>query len=288
MVSLLKKVFFKIFNRVFQLFFGVPYSMYIGALSTRSFDSMSSVLIWMISGLEKKHPNFKIKGKEVVELGSGAFFSHPLGLKLLGANKISSFDLYRQFNKRAAAISFSQRLMSKKFFTSKIDSSFYNTTLDQIIETNHDLKKLEKIGIHYFAPYDINNSKTDNQFDLFISYTVLEHVPPRDISNLLKTSIKIIKPLGYFCHFIDLEDHKNSKEHPFDFLKFKNWSDEDCFNRGNRLRLNEWKEEFDSIDNIDYEFINILERDKNKLPPGFKKEINNYASGILVVGQKKV
>ena len=115
----IKRLLFGILNKILKLWIGIPLSTYKGALSNRSFDSMSSVLFWMIDGLEKKYSDFKIKGKKVVEIGSGVFFSHPLALKLLGSEKVFSFDLYKQYNKTAAKISFNQRIMSKKFFTSK-------------------------------------------------------------------------------------------------------------------------------------------------------------------------
>ena len=74
---------------------------------------------------------------------------------------------------------------------------------------------------------------------------------------------------------------------PFEFLANKEWSEKNCFNRGNRLRLNDWKNKFDNIDNISYEFIKLLERDKSALPSSIQKIRENYTSGILVVGQKK-
>ena len=277
----------KIFNKAFQIFFGFSFYTYKGALSNRSFDSMSSILFWMLSNLEKKYPNFNITDKKVAELGSGIFLSHPLGLKILGAKSIFTFDLYKQFIRKVASISFSQRVMSKKFYTSKIESSTYNNLIDEILQTNFDLNELKKIGINYKAPYDINDFEETNKFDLFISYTVMEHVPPNDILKLLKTSINILKPKGYFCHFIDLEDHKDPINKPFEFLANKEWSEKNCFNRGNRLRLNDWKNKFDNIDNISYEFIKLLERDKSALPSSIQKIRENYTSGILVVGQKK-
>ena len=106
-----------------------------------------------------------------------------------------------------------------------------------------------------------------------MSYTVLEHVPPRDILNLLIKSIDVLKVGGYFCHFIDLEDHKDSINKPFEFLKVKEWTDSDCFSRGNRLRLNDWEDIFNNIQEIEYEFVSILERDKSLLPPGIDKEL---------------
>ena len=191
-----------------------------------------------------------------------------------------------KFNQKAAYTSFNQNVMSKKFFLSKMPSTLYNIRLNEISHTNLKLKNLEKLNIFYYAPFDINNYGEHEEFDFCISYTVLEHIPPSDLQNFLESSIKILKPSGHFCHFIDLEDHKNPKEEPFEFLKAKSWTNEDCFVRGNRLRLNDWKNIFDKIENIEFEFIEVLERDKYKLPSGVPKSLSNFSSGILVAGKK--
>jgi hypothetical protein len=247
---------------------------------------MNSVLLWMIQGINKKYSEFNIQNIKVAEIGSGQFLSHPIGLKLLGAKEIISFDLYRQFNQKAASLSFKQQVMSKKTLSTFAEPSMYVEMLKKIKNTNLDLLKLNKLGIEYKAPFDLNNYTESKDFDLIISYTVLEHVPPSDINSLLMKSVETLNIGGYFCHFIDLEDHKDSENNPFEFLNIEDWKDSDCFSRGNKIRVEEWRNIFNQIENIEYEFISILERDKNLLPKGIVKILNNYASGILVVGKR--
>jgi SAM-dependent methyltransferase len=288
MKLLIKRIFLKLSNIVFKIIYGISYSTYKGALTNRSFDSMSAILLWMVHSVIKKYPKFVLNNKIVAEIGSGQFLSHPLGLKLLGSDAIVSFDLYRQYNQKAAKISYSQQVMAKKIFSSYVDSSVYNKTMEEIRDTEFNLNQLENLGIKYKAPFDLNNFNEHDFFDFVISYTVLEHVPPSDISSLLEKSIKILKPGGHFCHFIDLEDHKDAENKPFEFLKHKEWKEEECFSRGNRLRPDAWKAIFDTLDEIEYEFISILVRNKDFLPCEIKRELNNYTSGILVVGLKRV
>ncbi len=284
-MDIMKKFLKKVINKIFSILFqGVSIDNYKGSISHRSFDSMSSALLWMVNGVQSKYPEMSIKDKQVLEIGSGKFLSHPLAIKVLGADKIVSIDLHRQFNQKLAYLSYCQQIMAKKFFSGYIEPVKYLKTMDSIKNTNLDLGKLKKMGIVYLAPLDLHDYHKNESIDLIISYTVLEHVPPRDISGLLNKSVEILKDGGYFCHFIDLEDHKNPNK-PFEFLKYDDWSDADCMSRGNRLRLNDWRAIFNDL-NVEYEFISILQRSESLLPKGIKKELSNYTSGILVVGRK--
>ena len=286
MKSFFKKILRRLRDIYFKTYYGLTFPTYKAALTNRSFDSMSSILLWMIQSINTKYPNFNLNDKKVGEIGSGQFLSHPIGLKILGAREIISFDLYRQFSQKAASLSYSQQVMAKKFFSGYCNPSKYIKIMEEITKTNLNLNKLNEYGIHYLAPFDLQYYQDNDTFDLIISYTVLEHVPPRDITKLLTKSIKTLKIGGFFCHFIDLEDHKDSKNNPFEFLSIDKWNDSNCFSRGNKLRVNEWENIFNEIPNMEYEFVSILERSQELLPRGIEKKLNNYASGILVVGKK--
>ncbi|XOJ85151.1 hypothetical protein ABXT54_02805 [Methylophilaceae bacterium Uisw_099_01] len=257
----------------------------------RSFDSMSSILLWMLDGVEKQYPSFRVKGKKVAEIGAGKFLSHAIGLKVLGASKIFSFDMFRQFDQEEALISFSQQIMAKKIYSKCIEPDEYFITLDEIKATELDLIKLNVLGIEYFAPFDFRQYPNGDFFDFIMSYTVMEHVPPSDVSSLLTKTIQTLCEGGKFCHYIDLEDHKNPGYAPFDFLVEDNWSDEDCFNRGNRLRLSDWKNIFDKIDSIEYTFTSVFRRNLDLLPMDIsqmsEEELDDIrVSGFLVIGKK--
>ena len=111
------------------------------------------------------------------------------------------------------------------------------------------------------------------------------------IKTLLVKSVGVLKEGGCFCHFIDLEDHLDPEHAPFEFLKEDDWTDIDCYTRGNRLRRQDWEGIFNQMDNIEYEFVSILRREAFFLPMNITEmggiEIKNKTvSGILVVGKK--
>ncbi len=286
MSSILKKIVNKSLNLIFKFLYKINYSTYKATLSNRSFDSMSAVLLWMVQGVKKEYPDFRLTNKNVLEVGSGQFLSHPLGLKILGAREVISIDLFRQFNQKAAMLSFQQNVMAKKIFCGEVHSGDYNQAIQQIQKSNLDLGLLEDIGIKYIAPMKLLDYSNHEDFELVISYTTLEHIPPNDIPLLFEKSVELLKKDGVFCHFIDLEDHKDSEKNPFEFLQYSNWTNLNCFSRGNRMRPSEWKDLLDKIDNIEYKFTYVLERDKDLLPKSIEKISDNYASGILLIGKK--
>ena len=290
MKILIKKIFRRVFNHTYKLFVGMSYSDYMAARTNRSFDSMSSILLWMMNSIKKEYPDFGIQGKDVAEFGSGKFLAHAIGFKVLGASSVISFDLHRQFNQKVALEAYMQQVMAKKIYSDFVLPDEYMKVMDSIKSTKLDLELLKQHGINYYAPYDLMEY-TSRKFYLITSYTVLEHVPPRDIYALLTKSVDTLISGGYFCHYIDLEDHLDPVSAPFDFLAEDNWSDRNCFSRGNRLRLADWDNLFNQIDGIDFEFVSILRRDASLLPIDIIKmsdsEIKNITtSGILVVGKK--
>jgi len=244
----------------------------------------------MVDSLHKVYPDFELSGKSVAEIGSGQFLSHPVGFRVLGAEKIVSFDLYRQFNQKASYMSFSQQVMAKKIYSGYSSSSHYLRVMSEVKSTMLDISKLKQLGVEYRAPFDLLDYD-GTKFDLVMSYTVLEHVPPRDIKKLLVKSVEVLMEGGCFCHYIDLEDHLDPEHAPFEFLKERNWADKDCYSRGNRLRLLEWESIFNQVANIEYEFVSILRREASFLPMDISemREMdikNKTVSGILAVGKK--
>ena len=282
----IKKIILFVLNKLYVYFLGVDFFTYHSTSSNRSFDSMSAILLWMLGEIGKKYNDFEICGKDIFEFGSGKFLSHPIALKFLGAHNIVSSDILNQFDPKAAKLSFKNRIMAKKFFSSLITSKSFNETCIKIEETDFDLHRLSNMGIDYIAPVKMEDCNENNRFDLVLSYTTLEHIPPHSISNVLSSSLNLLKVGSVFCHFIDLEDHADSRNNPFAFLSVSEWSDSDCFSRGNRLRPSDWKVIFNSFDNIEYDFTIILKRDAELLPPNVENIEDNYSSGILVIGRK--
>lgn len=169
-------------------------------------------------------------GATVLEIGSGWFPTIPILLTVTaGAERVIMTDL----NVHMDAVTFRTtiRFLQNQF---PDDSRFQN------IESVTDLP------IEYLAPFDERNVK-DGSLDYVVSRTVLEHIPPHDLENLLAALRRKLKPNGLMVHIIDNSDHLEHSDKKLSKVNFLTWSDRKhaLFNRlqqggENRLRHHEY------------------------------------------------
>jgi SAM-dependent methyltransferase len=107
----------------------------------------------------------------------------------------------------------------------------------------------------------------ENQVDLVISSSVLEHV--KDPKAVLQSSFNWLKPGGMTLHLIDLRDHNFRFRHPFEMLTYSDtvwakWLDLDGAFHVNRLRLPDY---INVAREIGFQRINyeILSKDEAEL-----------------------
>jgi len=241
----------------------------------RSFDSMSGILSWLISLARSEFSNFSLKEKAVLEIGSGKFFTHALGLFLCGCNEVVSIDKFRQLNPEAMKLAMSKVVLARRFLSPHVTHDQFVERMNLLKQTHFELEELDSLGIKYVAPFDlIESNDFEEDFDIILSYAVLEHVPPHETELLLEKSLKALKPGGYCIHFIDLEDHRYSENDPFHFLASEQtWSDENCFTRGNRLRFSLWKLLFENCSTFDWRYPYVAVRNDAPLATEIDKQI---------------
>ncbi len=274
-----------------------PFDIDVGTLQAavrhRSFDAMSGVLGWIFGLIENEFPDFRVKGCKVLEIGTGKFLNHPLGMIACGCEEVVTIDTERQLHMAAVKIAMGNPVLARRFLSSQSDHDTFMTKMCKMNNTHLELSELEMLGLTYVAPFDYSTHKEyDGKFDIVFSYTVLEHVYPEEINDFLDFSLTALKEGAYFFHFVDLEDHKGSTENPFDFFQDNEWCRMDCINRGNRLRLSTWKKIFLERDNINCRYPYIAVRNDIPLPLVINNKV--YAesdedlrtTAFLVVGKK--
>jgi SAM-dependent methyltransferase len=93
-----------------------------------------------------------------------------------------------------------------------------------------DRDLLEHYGIQYCAPADARKLDVAGQsFDLIVTTSVLEHISPSTISEILVECKRILKPNGFMSHAVDFSDHYAHSDGgitEFNYLKFsdKEWN----------------------------------------------------------------
>ena len=264
-----------------RIFYGLPYGTYKACLTNRSFDSMSFILYWIFKKVKNVYPDLSLEGARILEIGSGQVFCHPIAFNLLGAKKITTIDIKKQFNNKAAYLSLKNNVMARKIFSDlNLNIDIYQL-LKNLSKQIKSSKELNLPFIKYLAPFDITTNKIKDEFDIIFSYTVLEHIFKKDIKVFLKSTIDVLIAGGYLVHYIDLEDHL-SPSRPFSFLDIDNWDEKNAIHRGNRLRYREWESIIKSLNLSSYYLIPINFRDSTKV----LKINSDYFCGILFIGKK--
>ncbi|MBF8273160.1 MAG: methyltransferase family protein [Magnetococcales bacterium] len=212
--------------------------------------------------IEKYHPDFS--GKTFFELGTGRSISMPIGIWLLGANKIITSDLNR-FLREEVALAAIDRLKNEEFvqkaFGARASDLDLKKRIVSITECERSLSEIFRItGIQYIAPCDATQlAMEDDSIDIHYSTSVLEHVPEDVIASMCLEARRVLTKDGIFIHYVNVSDHyTNHPSEPcgdssistINFLQFceLEWLriSGNKFNFHNRLRTIEYKRLFES------------------------------------------
>lgn len=200
--------------------------------------------------------NYDIRGKRVMELGTGWQPIIPIVFFLGGADSLLLVDI--------------QRLLDARAFFSTVKSLFpYFTEISERLQIpKHDLEKalniqpdkplpyyLKHFNMEYLAPCDVSTADLpQNSIDLIISNAVFEHIRPELLRRLLARFRFFLNENGKMVHFIDNSDHWEHGDKKISRLNFLKFSDRifsllSSFNPldyQNRLRHFEYIEMFEN------------------------------------------
>jgi SAM-dependent methyltransferase len=260
----------------------------------RSFDSMSAILAWMLQLAEREVGPLELAGSAVLEIGSGKFLAQALALHVCGCREVVSVDRYRQVHRDAIAESLSNPVLARRFLSAFASHDEFTERMRAIRETDFELDRLRGLGVDYRAPLDwARESDLRDRFDLAISYTVLEHVPPGEVPGLLAAAARTLTPGGVCVHFVDLEDHESPGDDPFRFLGADaGWDSASSLRRGNRLRFSRWRRIAADVPHVDWSYPYVAVRHDAPLPNPLHPDIAHdgdedlRTSGFVLVGRR--
>jgi hypothetical protein len=165
------------------------------------------------------------------------------------------------------------------------------TRLAVLTSQHPDKLKWREDQIIYKAPIDYAAAPlTGEQFDLIFSRSVLEHIPPSLLSAILGNLTANLKPGGTMLHIINLEDHMDSRNAPFEFFtRGTNYDAQtDYDRRGNRMTLQQWRDV--KAPGVEVTFENVIYRQEKQptdlLPEFVGTRSQLFASRITMIGRK--
>jgi len=216
-----------------------------------------------------RHPS--IEGKICLEVGAGWVLTHSLICYLLGAKRVIATDLTACAKPEMLSIAINQAIesISRDILTPFTDYSAIRCRLDRLKRIDSfDFDALSELGISYISPLDLAKDSLPYKVDFIYSNSVLEHVPVQDAEKLLWNLNDCLNPAGSMIHCIHLEDHKNSRSAPFDFLDIprSEYTEIHQGERGNRIRVGQWTKIFESLENSSTSTIYSHSRSDVALP----------------------
>ena len=186
-----------------------------------------------------------LEGAVCAEFGCGHLLAEPAIYFLLGARRIYALDYYRILQPqlmsrlvRNSDLAACRRILRPWVAEDVLDARLRRlAAIDWRSET-----ALEAMATYYVAPFDASGPvMLPERVRLIHSDSVMEHIPARKCGPVLDHLAGLLARGGTMAHWIHLEDHRDLRRAPFDFLAAgTDYRAEQADLRGNRLRASDW------------------------------------------------
>jgi methyltransferase family protein len=195
-----------------------------------------------------------VSGARVMEVGTGRGLDMPLGFFLCGAESVITFDLHRYLKPSIVMASIgaicANQERAVKILAPVCDSRRLRERLESLCSAPNCNEVIRRANIQYRAPADAaRTGLPDHSIDIQISYTVLEHIPPNVLRDILLEANRLLESSGFALHHIDPSDHFSHEDPsilPINFLQYSDAQWErlagNQFAYHNRMRANEFAE----------------------------------------------
>jgi SAM-dependent methyltransferase len=188
-----------------------------------------------------------------LEIGTGLQATLPLVLWLCGASEITTVDINHYL--QAELVGGDVFRMRTHF--EEIVRLLGNTAgtrlsverLNSLLAVGDDIERVLKAAhTRYLAPADAARLEiSPHTIDYHVSYSVLQHIPPDILRNVIAEARRLLKPGGLFVHWIDLSDHFSHGDHSISAVNFLRFSEKEWlrlsgnrFMYQNRLRIDDY------------------------------------------------
>jgi hypothetical protein len=160
---------------------------------------------------ELRELGLDVRGKRVMEVGTGWRVDVPIGLYLCGAKSIHTYDLHRYLKPRlvmaAVAELAKRRQLVLETFATLTDPDELEHRLDALARAPDVRALLRVAGIEYHAPADATRTgRPAGSVDVHMSFTVLQLIPYDTLLAVLREASRLLSADGLTWHQVDLAD----------------------------------------------------------------------------------
>ena len=192
------------------------------------------------------------EGSRCIEVGTGHMPVAPIGFYLAGAAEVLTVDLHRRMD-LSLTTQMLLRLVAEQdrvleLYSGVVEPAALRDRLEVVRRlAARPMELLEQVGIRYLAPGDAAAlPDADGSYDIHFSITVLEHIEPAVLSDVLREARRVLAPGGVAVHFVDPSDHFAHQDPSIPFINFLRYSERQWqriagneFSYTNRLRASE-------------------------------------------------
>ena len=153
----------------------------------------------------------------VLEIGTGRIATAPHVFIALGAKKVATFDVERQFDSQQTDLA----LQNSKIAHRLLEGLSYGISHEDVVQNINSFSSgnlLDTGKIAYSAPTSNEEAQSLGKFSFQYSYTVLEHVEAHILPSFFKSVKKTLTTNGVSVHYVDHINHAGGVRNPFEHL----------------------------------------------------------------------
>ena len=173
-----------------------------------------------------------VHGARFFEVGTGHMPIVPIGFYLSGARECFTVDLNRRIDwgltrRSLEWLAYNSAEVARLYGSGVIEPALFQERFARLRELRSNPQRfLECAGIRYLAPQDAAHTCLPSaSFDCHYSITVLEHVAPPALRDILVEARRVLKPKGAALHFVDPSDHFAHSDPAIQLINFLRYSE---------------------------------------------------------------
>jgi hypothetical protein len=149
-----------------------------------------------------------VRGKTLVEVGTGWLPIIPLLCAGFGAKKIHTYDHVAHV-RTSLVENVLRQLKEKALIVPELHGIFFDQTFDAGENNGQDPGSILRLfHVDYRAPADASKTGLEAETaDIFFSNKVLEHIPENAIVSICREAHRVLKPGGLFYNYVGMLDH---------------------------------------------------------------------------------
>jgi SAM-dependent methyltransferase len=172
-----------------------------------------------------------IANKRIVEIGTGHMVNLPTAFWLMGAGQTVTVDLNPYLSETLVAES-NDFIRAHEgevlaLFGGRADEQEFRSRFRQLLSFSGSLEGLlEMMNVTYLPRIGASVLPLpDHSADYHVSNTVLEHIPPAGLVEMLGEARRVLRETGLLVHIIDPSDHFSHSDDSITAVNFLQFSD---------------------------------------------------------------